>query len=512
MAQSPTPGLTTRFEGDVPLRFTLAAKITFAFAGTALVAVAGSVVPLVLMTRTREKMETGVAENVDQIRAVTELEITLLGQGSLIHAFVQSGEKKWLDELARLRPEFGKRVAVVKRHIATDREREIVDQIVAAFREYDEGRTEVIRTYNAGLKEEARQQLLGPVNDLYEKTHLLCDELVRFDYNHMDAALADWRTSLQHASVTVAVAASLTILFSGALLAYLYGGVLRPLRQIAADARERAGAADAPCGAPAEDDDVRAVGFYLETLRSDAVDARESLEKSRTRLANAEKLASVGKLAASVAHEIRNPLTSIKMQLYVVSLAFEDNPQFEGNLKILTDEVNRLDEVIRSFLEFARPPELKIAAFDVGQLFEQTVSLVRHKLKARNIAFTSEVEPGMPKARGDVNQVKQVLVNLINNAEEVLGEGGTIALTASSETSYRDDSMIVIRVKDDGPGIPPDVRARLFEPFFSTKDDGTGLGLCIAGRIMARHNGKLDLESTTEQGSVFAAWLPVDVG
>jgi signal transduction histidine kinase len=495
----------------VRLRFSLAAKISFAFAGVTLLALVSSVLPLVLVARTRSTMESGVTQNVAHVRAVSELEIALLEQRGLISAFVHGGDRRWLKELSERKPDFTRWLGEVKQRATSAQEREIIADIHAVFAEYDEARGEVVVLYDSGRREEAREILLGRVNALYEKAHALCDQLVHFDYSHMDAALADWRDSLQHASILVAVCSSLTVVVSIALLAFLYRGVLRPLRRIATHARMQTGAARDEGAVPSTYDDVRAVGFYLETLSSDAAETRDSLEQSRTRLAHAEKLASVGKLAASVAHEIRNPLTSLKMQLYVIGLALKGNPRYEGNLKTVAEEVDRLDDVVRNFLEFARPPELKLQACDIGDVLEQTKALVRHKLKARNIDFAHAVPPGLPRVVADTNQLKQVFVNLISNAEEMMQNDGAIEAVASAETEPDGRALVVVRVRDTGPGIPAEARDRMFEPFFSTKPDGTGLGLCIAGRIMARHGGRLELESTSADGCVFAVSIPAEV-
>ena len=136
-------------------------------------------------------------------------------------------------------------------------------------------------------------------------------------------------------------------------------------------------------------------------------------------------------------------------------------------------------------------------------------ALCGHRLFEKDIALTRQDSAGLPPVLADADQLKQVFINLLNNASEALPEGGQVQLSSAREQAPEGRAMVVVRFADNGPGIPPELQAHIFEPFFTTKDEGTGLGLCIAARIMARHQGRLALESATTQGSTFAVWIPV---
>lgn len=224
---------------------------------------------------------------------------------------------------------------------------------------------------------------------------------------------------------------------------------------------------------------------------------------------NAEKLASMGKLAASIAHEIRNPLTSLKVRLFSIRRAIGPNPALEEKFRVVSEEIDRLEGVVRNFLEFSRPPALKLQPQEVSALIDRTLALCGHQFEENEIEFACSFEPDLPAVFADMEQLKQVLMNLLSNALEAMDGGGRIRVSAVRASDPKGKPMVVLRVEDSGPGIPDDVSARIFEPFFSTKEEGTGLGLCISAQIVERHGGKLVLESSGPEGTCFALWIPV---
>jgi signal transduction histidine kinase len=225
-------------------------------------------------------------------------------------------------------------------------------------------------------------------------------------------------------------------------------------------------------------------------------------------LLTAEKLASVGKLAACVAHEVRNPLTAIKMWLFSLRKAVGNTPELEHRFDVIAEEITRLEGIIRSFLEFSRPPALKPRPERLSLLLDKTLELFLPRIEGREIHLSREEAADVPPVMADGEQLKQVWLNLLNNAAEAAGPGGTIHISASAASEADGRPMAVVRIRNTGTPMPDDVRQRIFEPFFSTKENGTGLGLCIAAHIMARHHGRLVLEDSTDQETSFAVWIP----
>jgi signal transduction histidine kinase len=223
---------------------------------------------------------------------------------------------------------------------------------------------------------------------------------------------------------------------------------------------------------------------------------------------NAEKLATVGKLAAGVAHEIRNPLTAVKMWLFSIRKAVGDEPDLDRKCEIISEEIARLERIVCNFLEFSRPPAPKLEAQSVSVLIDKTLELFGHRIEEKRLRLVRSGAEQVIPVRADGEQLKQVFVNVLDNAVEATAERGEIRIVVDAAGGVGDRSMVVVRIQDTGRGMPQDVCERIFEPFYTTKDDGTGLGLCIAAQIMARHDGRLVLESSTERGTTFAVWIP----
>jgi signal transduction histidine kinase len=178
-------------------------------------------------------------------------------------------------------------------------------------------------------------------------------------------------------------------------------------------------------------------------------------------------------------------------------------------LAIVSEETTRLDHIVRDFLEFARPPALQRRACPVAVVIGQTLELLAVSLAEKNVTIVQELAADLPPVMADPDQLRQVLINLLNNAVEAMPGGGAIRISAAAGKDAEERRMVVVRVRDSGGGMDEEVQRRAFEPFFSAKEHGTGLGLCIAARIMAAHDGRLVLESTAPQGTTFAVWVPV---
>jgi signal transduction histidine kinase len=306
----------------------------------------------------------------------------------------------------------------------------------------------------------------------------------------------------------VGTSGALTLFLGGFLLWLFFYRVLFPLRGMVADVQLYRGARRSS-DKDSQEDELRIMGNHLRNLMSDVSDTRSRLDRSRNQLMVAEKLASVGKLAASVAHEIRNPLTAMKMWLFSIQEMFQGNTEAVRKIRIISEEIARLESIVRDFLEFSRPRTLDCQPQDVGAVINQTLQLLDPRFKGEKICITYVSAPLLPPVMADAAQLKQVLLNLLGNAADVMADGGEIRITSNAENDADGRPMVVVRICDTGPGMPQDIQCRIFEPFFTTKEKGTGLGLCIAAQVMVRHNGGLVLESSTEKGTTFAVWMPI---
>ncbi len=236
---------------------------------------------------------------------------------------------------------------------------------------------------------------------------------------------------------------------------------------------------------------------------------RLQLTETHAIMARQEKLASLGVLAAGVAHEIRNPLTAIKFRLYSLKNNLLGGAENEGAAVIGT-EITRLERIVQDFLLFARPSEPELVAMPVQRMFEEVEGLLKPQLEKAAIELMVEASDSA-WVRADTQQLKQVLINLIQNSADSIGQHGLITLRArhgSGASRSATGETVILEVTDNGKGIPPEVRKRLFDPFFTTKEGGTGLGLPIASRIVEKHGGELRYQTEIRRGTTFSVILP----
>src|SRR5689334_24137158 len=245
------------------------------------------------------------------------------------------------------------------------------------------------------------------------------------------------------------------------------------------------------------------------SILHDLTEIRE-LERRRVeqQLFESEKLAAVGRLAASIAHEVNNPLEAIKNPLYLMQTSsdFESNSRF---LEIARKETERVSHIIRQMLGFARRPG-EVDWVDVNQVLEETFVLLEKKMKQQRIKFTTHLDPALPRIRARADQLRQVFLNLILNAQQAIsGEEGEIRISTSRYEQALQPSIIV-QLSDSGVGIAEEDLTRIFDPFFSTGKKGTGLGLWVTQDIVRQHGGRIEVSSNVGRGTVFSIVLQVD--
>ena len=255
-----------------------------------------------------------------------------------------------------------------------------------------------------------------------------------------------------------------------------------------------------------------ATGAWLSVVvyRGMIAPLKVQLVKSQELFERQEKLASLGMLAAGVAHEIRNPLTAIKAWLFMQRKRLKPGTPEHEDANLIAGEINRLERIVKDFLQFARPSEPQLAVVPAEQTLSEVQKLMQPQLNKSNIKLALD---GVASAqiRIDPEQIKQVLINLVQNAADSIGRDGSITLRARLDEKRLSDQqtkVVILEVTDTGKGIPPDVEKRLFDPFFTTKDSGTGLGLPIAARIVEKHQGALQYQTQAGRGTTFGIILP----
>lgn len=251
-------------------------------------------------------------------------------------------------------------------------------------------------------------------------------------------------------------------------------------------------------------------GITVLAYRSFITPLRTKLDETQAVMERQERLASLGVLAAGVAHEIRNPLAAIKFRLFSLNKALPKDFNDKEDLQVIEDELQRLERIVKEFLLFARPAEPQLAQVAVGSLLQGVYDLLQVELHRRGVQ--SELQPGTDlKVRADRQQLQQVLINLVQNAADAAGVNGRVTLSARQGVATLDHSsvpVVMIEITDTGKGISPEIQKRIFDPFFSTKEGGTGLGLPIAARILERHGGHIQYSTEPDRGTTFSIVLP----
>ena len=229
------------------------------------------------------------------------------------------------------------------------------------------------------------------------------------------------------------------------------------------------------------------------------------LRKTEAQLIRSEKLAALGQLAAGIAHEIRNPLTSINILIHSLTKNFPSEDSHREDLNVIEEEIDRINEILDRFLRFAKPAVPLLERTEVASIFEETLQLIRPRMEKQRIHVQKEFQD-LPMILMDREQIKQVALNLLLNAVQAMPKGGTLMLRGQNS---KDGQWITISIQDSGVGVPNEDMNKLFDPFFSTKEGGIGLGLSIAHRIIDQHHGKIEVESDPGKGTLFTIWLPI---
>jgi len=252
----------------------------------------------------------------------------------------------------------------------------------------------------------------------------------------------------------------------------------------------------------------RALSRRVEARTRDLNQARSELEAAFDEIVAAKRMAAAGNLALGVVHEIRNPLSSIRMNIQMLRETVRPDGDAEENFAIIEEEIQRLNGLLQGILSFARPQHPTVMPVDLGGIVRGVAALCEERLRHAGIEVAVIVDDAMAPVTCDPDQVRQVVLNLVLNATEAMEAAGPVRRLRIEVG--RDGPWAVVRVADTGPGIPLEVLENLFDPFVTTKAGGGGLGLAVSQRIVLRHGGRIQAENGPDGGAVLTVYLPVD--
>jgi signal transduction histidine kinase len=460
--------------------------------------VAACITAAISLRRQYVDMSTVLNENVDSILAAKELETTLTELLQQLRG--QEGPPD-----PRLAEDVDKRLAAARQQLVRTRE--------LANHEHERRKVQEIAQGLASFEALFRQPTRPPAAELaanLEKGALpACAQLLRDNaeqVGHSDRENRRIVNLLTWGLLLVGIGAPL----AGLLLGYsIARRVHQSIYQLSVRIRDAAGKLNGETHPITLEDtgDLAGLGAQMQGIVGEIEAVFQRLQQREREVLRADQLAAVGQVAAGVAHELRNPLTSVKMLVQTGLEGPEPSGLSAEDLSIIEHEVRRMEGCIQTFLNFARPPSAERRRTDLNAVVRRALALVEGRARRQQVACTAELPPHPVALCIDGEQIHQVLVNLLLNALDALPHGGRVRVTVGGPTA--ETRAVTVRVEDTGPGIPPAIKARLFEPFVSGKETGLGLGLSICRRLVEAHGGSIRGDNVPP-GAVFTFTLPAD--
>jgi len=464
----------------------------------------GAIVTLSYIARTQKLYSAGINQDIQALMAAEQLVTSLVMQKGYVTYYFLDGQESWIERLEEHHSRFFVALATARGATHIERARDILNEIESSYVRFIPSRDQVIRFYREDKREEGYARHLM-VRQEFLSIYDLCDTYRQLFEDDIAQTVKEYGKAARFVTL-VALAAIPGCVLIGSLLAYiLIRRVLMPIREIAAGE-------DASRSPMRIADEVETLGIRVRSLVENVHHAQTKLDESREHLIQSEKLALVGKMAAGMAHSIRNPLTSVKMRLFSLERSLSLNPVQREDLDVISEEIRHIDAIVQNFLDFSKPPKLRFQLISPSDVVDMTLQLLRYRIESYGLTLELRREEKLPPVMADADQLKEVLSNLLLNALDAMSEEGHILITEEMRGDKKLGRIALIKVSDSGPGVPTDVQNRVFEPFFSTKEEGSGLGLSIAKRIVEEHGGYLNLNSQVGQGTTFEILLPCKEG
>jgi signal transduction histidine kinase len=461
----------------------------------------GSMIIVWYTFRMEEILISITEKHLQTFQAAESLETALVNQKGFVSYFFLDGDPEWLRQLGEYRQIFKERLNAARHLADTDIQTAAIDRIDHEYSAYISAKDRVIAYYKDGDKENGFK-LHKEVRYLFFTILDLCEQYKELQVDQIHKATENGHAQagkLRYISVLVSL---FVVIIAITLIFFFIQHILEPLRKLAGEASRMGPSATSQ-------NEIKSLSHSVHDLIDDVYQTHTELQKSRETLLQAEKMALVGKLAAGMAHSIRNPFTSVKMRMFSLGRTLKLTETQKDDLDVISQEIRHIDTIVQNFLEFSRPPKLKMQMVSPSVIVDLVIQLLEHRLNSYEVRIEVIRKRPLPPISADPEQLKEVLVNLVVNACEAMKKGGQIVISEEETIERPTGKIVVIRVSDDGPGIPGPLADKVLQPFFTTKEEGTGLGLSIASRIIEEHGGRLNLTSTEGKGTTFTITLPV---
>ncbi len=483
------------------IRINLRAKFYVLLALLVFITMAGGAVMVWYTFRMEKFLSSVIDEDVAAFQNAEALASALVNQKGFVSYYFIDGDPDWLNKLGKYRQIFREKFDKIRSKVEDAEEKQILDEIDKEYTVYIDIKDRVISLYNANANEKGGV-LHKEARALFFKTLNLCEEYRKMHLARINQVRANAKSQAE--TIRMIAGASVFVVFViGAFLAFfIMNHILGPVRRLLKKIDKKSG--------QLSEDEIISLSMGVHGLIQDVNHTRAELEKSREHLLQSEKLAMVGKLAAGMAHSIRNPFTSVKMRLFSLGRSLKLTETEKEDFDVISEEIRHIDAIVQNFLEFSRPPKLVMQEISPSVVVDMAIQLLEHRLKSYNMSVDIVREQMPPTIEADPEQLKEVLVNIVVNACESMDKGeGMIIVHEETISGGSSKSKAIIRISDNGPGIPDALKDKIFQPFFTTKEEGTGLGLSIAARIIQEHGGEIDIDGGAAEGAAFIISLPV---
>lgn len=493
------------------MKLRIGSKMLGGILAMAVLILAGGLVTILYTYRLQGVATKILAENVSSLKAAQELEIALFRMRGLTINFMLDGDTHWLKTLEERKKEFQTSLKDAKGTARTAKENTILRSVSQLSEEYELKRQQALALHGEGKAKQA-QALLLKANQVFDEIYEQCEAFVAANEHTMLAAVEKTERTNSILRATMYGLGIGGILLGGMLGWMISRSIVNPIYELVLKVRGATGGEFVERVGVTGGTEIEELDRHVHVLIDRINAAMADLEKNRKLLARAEKLAALGKVAASVAHEIRNPLTAIKMLIYSMHEELRKDDEKRNDLTVVLKEIDRLERFVQNFLQFARPPDPVLASININETVHETLTLLAPRLQQNGVEVREIYHSNHHKIIADADQLKQVVMNLVLNAVESMPGGGrltaeTLWLQPAAENAGK--AWAQIRLSDTGSGIPHELLDSIFDPFVSGRKNGVGLGLSVAYQIVNRHEGWMEAANNPDGGATFTVSLPM---
>ncbi len=476
---------------------------------TTSVLLAGGYFMISYIYKIQEENNRLIEENVQNARVAKELKLSLysIRAASLTYLFDRSPER--IADLQQKQNEFLNLLEKSKETTKSTEANLLFQRISALFSNYQQTLKNALELHRMGRISQPNALIVHASNDLIKTIDENADNFIIANEN----AQAELRVSILKNDYIIRKA-TMALGIGGALLGLILGWfiariIINPIYKLVLKVRDAAGSEMVEHIRMSPGKELEELDEHINRLIRRINKAHEDLQKNRLLLEQSNKFAAIGKIAPALAHEIRNPLTSVKLLIYTMMQEEDLSREKLHDFEIISHEISRVEGFLQKFLKYARPAKPQIQSVEIEPVIQEVLYLMSAQLKQNNIQVMENYSTKGSFIQVDPDMIKQILMNLILNAIESMGNKGEMSILTRIKPDQKNKQFLELSISDSGPGIPQEIVDTLFDPFVKGKDQGIGLGLSISQRIAEQHQGWISAANNSGKGASFTIHLPV---